>query len=336
MLGTFFFILVLNIIFLIFFDKISKKINVFDIPINPLKNHKKKTSAIGGLLFLANIVCYFISNNFGIDNNYLSSKENLSIIIFIILFFFIGLYDDKFQIKANTKLLLSFIIIFIFLLINENFIINNLKFSFLNSYIDLKNIKIVFTMLCFILLINAFNMFDGMNLQFGFYILILSILLFSKSVIPNFFIIIIITCLFFLYLNYKSKLFIGNNGTLFFGALFSILFIYYYNFTQKVISADEIFLYLSIPGFDFLRVSFSRLYRNKNIFLGDKNHLHHLLIKKHTFVISTFLIQTIIVVPIIYVNLTNKFLYGCLISLGLYISLVFYCKNCPKINTKYF
>jgi UDP-GlcNAc:undecaprenyl-phosphate GlcNAc-1-phosphate transferase len=139
-----------------------------------------------------------------------------------------------------------------------------------------------------------------------------------------------------LYLNYKSKLFIGNNGTLFFGALFSILFIYHYNFMQKVISADEIFLYLSIPGFDFLRVSLSRLYRNKNIFLGDKNHLHHLLIKKHTLVISVFLIQAIIIVPIIYVYLTNKFLYGCLISLGLYISLIFYCKNIPKVNTKYF
>jgi UDP-GlcNAc:undecaprenyl-phosphate GlcNAc-1-phosphate transferase len=330
MLGTFFFILVLNIIFLIFFDKISKKINVFDIPINPLKNHKKKTSAIGGLLFLTNLICYYVLNNFRIDNNYLSFKENLSIIIFIILFFFIGLYDDKFKIKASTKLILSIVITLIFLLINENFIITKLKFSFLNSYIDLKNIKIVFTMLCFILLINACNMFDGINLQFGFYILILSIVLFSKIVISGLFLTIIISCLFFLFLNYKNKLFIGNNGTLFIGALFSILFIYYYNFSQQVKTADEIFLYMSIVGFDFFRVSFTRLINGKNIFKGDKNHIHHLLIQKHSLIASTLLIQSVIIIPIIYACLTNKYLYACFVSLILYISLFFYCK---KINS---
>jgi UDP-GlcNAc:undecaprenyl-phosphate GlcNAc-1-phosphate transferase len=329
MLGIFFFILVLNIIFLIFFDKISNKINVFDIPTHPLKKHKKKTSAIGGLLFLTNLICYYVLNNFGIDNNYLSYKENLSIVIFIILFFIIGLYDDKYQIKANTKLLLSLIIILIFTLINENFIINKLKFSFFDSYVDLKNVKNIFTILCIILFINACNMFDGINLQFGLYILILSIVLFSKIVISGLFLTIIIACLFFLYLNYKNKLFIGNSGTLFFGALFSILFIYYYNFSQQVKTADEIFLYMSIVGFDFLRVTFTRLIKGKNIFEGDKNHIHHLLIKKHSLITSTLFIQSAIMIPIIYANLTNKYLYGCLISLILYISLFFYCK---KIN----
>lgn len=336
MLGTLFFILILNIIFLIFFDKISNKINIFDLPTSSLKNHKKKISAIGGLLFLGSITCHYILNNFGFDNNYLSFKENLSIIIFIILFFLIGFYDDKFKITANTRLLLSLVIILIFLLVNENFIINKLKFSFSVSYFDLKNIQIIFTIICIILFINACNMFDGINLQFGSYILILSIVLYSKIPIPSLFITIFITCLFFLYLNFKNKLFIGNNGTLLFGAFFSILFIYYYNFHQQDITSDEIFLYMSIPGFDLIRVSLSRMLRGQNIFLGDKNHLQHLLIKKHTLITSIFLIQIIIIVPIIYAYLTNKYLNGCLISLGLYISLILYCKKESKTKTKYF
>lgn len=330
MVGIFFYILIFNLIFLIFFDNISKKINIFDLPSNPLKTHKKKISAIGGLLFLVTITCYYILNNFGIDNNYLSFKENISIVIFIFLFFIIGIYDDKFSIKANSKILLSILIILIFLLVNENFIINKLKFSVFDSYVDLKNVKIIFTILCILLFINACNMFDGINLQFGLYILLLSIVLYSKIPIPGLFMTIIITCLFFLYLNGTNKLFIGNNGTLFFGAFFSILFIYYYNFQKKVITADEIFLYMSIPGFDLIRVSLSRALRGQNIFIGDRNHLHHLLIKKNTLIISIFLIQIIIIVPIIYAYVTNKFLQGCFISLGLYISLILYCKNTSK------
>lgn len=327
MLGIFFFILIFNVIFLIFFDNISNKINIFDIPSTSLKTHKNKISAIGGLLFLVSIICYYILNNFSIDNNYLSFKENISIVIFIFLFFIIGVYDDKFSIKPNTKILLSILITFIFLSVNENFIINKLKFSVFDSYVDLKNVKIIFTILCIILFINACNMFDGINLQFGFYILLLSILLYSKIPIPGLFMTIIITCLFFLYLNGRNKLFIGNNGTLFFGAFFSILFIYYYNFQQRVINADEIFLYMSIPGFDLIRVSFSRILRGQNIFIGDRNHLHHLLIKKHTLISSIFLIQIIFIVPVIYAYLTNKYLQGCFVSLGLYIVLIIYCKK---------
>jgi len=336
MLGIFFYILILNVIFLIFFDNISNKINIFDLPSNPLKNHKKKISAIGGLLFLVSITCYYILNNFGFDNNYLSFKENISIIIFILLFFIMGIYDDKFSIKANSKMLLSILITLFFLLVNENFIINKLKFSVFDNYVDLKNVKIIFTIICIILFINACNMFDGINLQFGLYILLLSIVLYSKIPIPGLFMTIIITCLFFLYLNGTNKLFIGNNGTLLFGAFFSILFIYYYNFQRQVINADEIFLYMSIPGFDLIRVSFSRILRGQNIFLGDKKHLQHLLIKKHTLITSIFLIQIIIIVPIIYAYLTNKYLNGCLISLGLYISLILYCKKKSKTKTKYF
>lgn len=330
MLVIFFLILILNTIFLIFFDKISNKINVFDLPSNSLKIHKKKTSAIGGLLFLVSITCHYILNNFGIDNNYLSFKENLSIIILIYFFFFMGIYDDKFKISANSKILLSILIIFIFLSINENFIINKLKFSFFEGYVDLKNTKIIFTILCILLFINACNMFDGINLQFGLYILILSILLYSKISIPGLFTTTIVPCLFFLYLNYINKLFIGNNGTLFLGAFFSILFIYYYNFQQQVITADEIFLYMSIPGFDLIRVSFSRMLRGQNIFLGDKNHIHHLLIKKHTLISSIILMQIIIIAPIIYAYVSNKYLQGCFISLGLYISLILYCKKTSK------
>jgi UDP-GlcNAc:undecaprenyl-phosphate GlcNAc-1-phosphate transferase len=174
---------------------------------------------------------------------------------------------------------------------------------------------------------NACNMFDGVNLQFVFYILILSIIFLSKLFLTQLFIVIIISCIFFIYLNYKNQLFIGNNGTLFFGFFYSILFIETYNITFKIQTVDEIFLYMSIIGFDLIRTTFSRVIKGKNIFYGDKNHIHHLLIKKHSLITSVLLIQTAIIVPIIYASLTSDYLYGCLISFILYMLLLLYCKK---------
>jgi UDP-N-acetylmuramyl pentapeptide phosphotransferase/UDP-N-acetylglucosamine-1-phosphate transferase len=78
--------LVFNILFLIFFKKISNLINIFDEPSTNIKIHNKKISAIGGLLFFITLSFYFILNNFSIDSNYLSLKENLFIFFFSIFF----------------------------------------------------------------------------------------------------------------------------------------------------------------------------------------------------------------------------------------------------------
>jgi UDP-GlcNAc:undecaprenyl-phosphate GlcNAc-1-phosphate transferase len=319
--------LVFNILFLIFFKKISNLINIFDEPSTNIKIHNKKISAIGGLLFFITLSFYFILNNFSIDSNYLSLKENLFIFFFSIFFLLKGLYDDKYPVSANIKILISALFIIIFLIINENFVINNLKFSFTNQVLYLKDFNIIFTTICILLFMNACNMFDGVNLQFVFYILILSIIFLSKLFLTQLFIVIIISCIFFIYLNYKNQLFIGNNGTLFFGFFYSILFIETYNITFKIQTVDEIFLYMSIIGFDLIRTTFSRVIKGKNIFYGDKNHIHHLLIKKHSLITSVLLIQTAIIVPIIYASLTSDYLYGCLISFILYMLLLLYCKK---------
>ena len=51
------------------------------------------------------------------------------------------------------------------LLIDENLIISELKFNFINKTIYLKSFSLIFTAICILILINALNMFDGINLQ---------------------------------------------------------------------------------------------------------------------------------------------------------------------------
>ena len=57
----------------------------------------------------------------------------------------------------------------------------DLKFLFFDNPIELRNFSILFTFLCILILINAVNMFDGVNLQLGLYSLFLFLVFFFKS-----------------------------------------------------------------------------------------------------------------------------------------------------------
>jgi UDP-GlcNAc:undecaprenyl-phosphate GlcNAc-1-phosphate transferase len=256
----------------------------------------------------------------------LSLRENFSLSIVIISFFVIGVYDDKFSLNVYPRLLLSFIFILSFLLLNDDFILRELTFSFLNSNIQLKNFSVLFTILCSLLFVNACNMFDGVDLQFGLYVLLLSVLFYTKNILPNLQVIIIICCISFLYFNYNKKLFIGNNGTLIFGLLFSLIFIKFYNSSSYYFYADEIFLYMAIPGFDLIRVSFLRLLKGRNMFSSDRNHLHHLLLKIYSPFKSVMVTQCLITFPIIFALFTKQYLMSCLIPLLFYIIIIIQIK----------
>ena len=80
-----------------------------------------------------------------------------------------------------------------------------LNFSFFENQIELRNISTLFTILCFLLLINALNMFDGINLQVGVYCLIIFLIFFFKNLFPILSLIVIISLILFLYYNFKNK-----------------------------------------------------------------------------------------------------------------------------------
>jgi UDP-GlcNAc:undecaprenyl-phosphate GlcNAc-1-phosphate transferase len=324
MFSSIYLALIINIFFFLFFDQIQNKLNIYDKPDLIRKIHKKTTSAAGGILFTICLVSYFTSNIAGLEQNYLTFKENFSMLLLVFFFFILGVYDDKFFIQPYPRLLLSTFFILILLLLNENFVIKELSFSFYHTKISLKDFSIFFTVICILLFINACNMFDGINMQFGLYVMLLSIIFWIKGVLPNLQICIVICSLFFLYFNFKDRLFIGNNGSLVLGAFFSLLFIKIYNSDKTFLYVDEIFLYMSILGFDLIRVSFSRLINGKNMFTADKNHIHHLLNKKFNLTKTLIIIQTIITLPIIYAFLTKQYIYACFVSLTMYIALIAY------------
>ena len=290
----------LAIFFSIYLKKqlIAKKLGLVDVPDKKLKNHKKNTPIIGGILF--GILSILILGFSIYSKNILIIK----ILLLSLTCSIIGIIDDIYTIKASPKFIFTTLILLIFLTIfpelrikhiifTDNFFLKNLNFE--NKLI----LSIVVTILCYQLLIHAFNMADGHD---GIASLIaitwLSYIYFVKT---NFeFLIPIITALLlFMYFNLKSKIFLGDSGNYFLSTLFGSLIIINNN-TYKNFLAEEIFILLMLPGIDMLRLFLIRIKNKKNPFSGDRRHLHHFLFKRLNKRKTTFTYFLLFITPIFF------------------------------------
>ena len=318
---------IFNICLIVFFNKFSKIINLFDNPDNFRKLHKKPIASIGGFLIFLNLCIYFIFTQYQyfylnilpIDFNY----YDFSIFfIFLNLFFLTGFLDDKINLSANLKLILFAFIIFILFFLSENLLLSYLKFSFLLNAININLIALPFLILCIILYLNAFNMFDGINLQSTLYSISIFFIFILKGIFVDISVVIILSLLFFSYLNFKNKCFLGNNGSLLIAFIISYLFIKSQS-TDKPIFADEIFLAMQVPGLDLLRLAIQRIYTNKHPFHSDTNHIHHLLLKKLGYIKTLIIISAIIIIPNYLSLLYGYTIYYVILTLFIYSFIIF-------------
>ena len=134
MIILFIFIILLNFSVILYNKKITKMLNLYDTPDGIRKLHKQKIPLIGGFIILINIIIIFIIDNTLLKLNlFYEFLNGIYLLIFVFIFFIFGFLDDKFDIKASYKLLISSILFLLFLIPNNNFLINELKFSFLEN-----------------------------------------------------------------------------------------------------------------------------------------------------------------------------------------------------------
>jgi len=325
-------ILLLAILFLKFFVKIKDKIgnffHVLDIPKKD-KIHKKITPLIG--VFPVIILSFILLIYFNIINE---AQNVFYIFLYSYLFFIMGYLDDRYNLNAYLKLSISLVITLIAINLIESFSINQIYIESINKTIILNEIKIFFSVLCVLLLINSLNLMDGINgLASGFasgWLLSLSLLSNNENV----FILFLILSLFMLVNTFqiiKGKYFLGDSGTLFLGCLVGLCTIYTYNIQLalgNLISVEKIFIFFMIPGIDMFRLFITRLLQKKDPFGGDLNHLHHILVKQFSNN-TTLLIYSITFIStnlLSYFNVINTLLI-IIIYLNIYILAIFFSKK---------
>jgi len=326
-------LLLLNFLIIIYQKNISRFINIYDYPDNVRKFQKIPVPLIGGFIFYFNLlfIGFLLSfNDFFLIKNIWPNYQSFFIFIFFATIVFIfGIYDDVKKINPNIKLLTTALVVLFYCLCDDSLIINNLRISFVSKEIFLSNFAVPFTILCFLLFINAFNMFDGLDLQCALYSIFIFILLFLVR-LDFFFLFFVIPLIFFLYLNFNKFSYLGNSGSILLSFVIAVLIIKFYN-NNNIEFSDRIFLIMCVPGFDLLRLAIFRIYKKQHPFYPDNNHLHHIIYKRFNFLVTTLIIQTIIIFPnlLYYANIPISALI--FLSFFLYIAIIYFMKKFFKI-----
>ena len=317
-----FFILYKNI------NLITEKLNLIDYPDKKRKLHKKKTPLIGGLIiFLCFVYLIVIDQLFSINSNFI-----FKIIFILSLIFIIGLLDDIHNFSPTNKTISLSLLILLFLYFDKQFLLKELYFDDFKKIYLLNDLFSYFiTTFCLLLLINAFNMTDGVNglaHSILFLWLIILIILFNLNITFYFFALIIFLSFI---LNYQGKYFLGNSGSLFLSSFIGLLTIYLYNSNlnfRNLINVEKIILIFLIPGLDMLRLFILRISNNKSPFSGDINHFHHYLVRNFHLHKAIILYLFLILWPFIFIQFYKvKYFFIFLIQAIIFFFLVSYFKN---------
>ncbi len=318
--------IILNILIILFFKKLSNSLNIFDIPDDKRKLHQGKVASIGGFIFFLNLILFFIF--ILLDNDFLSDyklkflngkKQHFVFFILSSLIFLIGVIDDKINLSALKKAVLFFVII-IFGIIDENIYVNFIILEFFENKILTNQLAFFISIISIFYFINAINMFDGINVQTPLYLFLIFMFLILKG--ENIVVFLVIPSIFFLFLNLKGKCFLGNSGSYFLGFIIAIILIKINQANPYKLSSEEILIMLSLPCFELFRLFSERIIKQQSPFSGDLNHIHHLLNKRFSALNTSLLTNGFVFVPLLISQFLEYKIYIFIIQLIFYFIII--------------
>lgn len=315
-------IILLNIIIFYNLDRLSNFFKIFDHPDNNIKKHTKKTFIGGGIIFYVNFLIIFFFHSF-VEDILMLSK-----VLFVTStsLFLIGLIDDKIKLPINFRLISTFTLLYFFFTFKNEFIIESIYLDFLDYKVNFRDFSLVFTIICFITLINIMNMSDGINCLSATYILTFLIYLLYKNQDLQSLYILLPGIITFFILNFKGRVFLGDGGIYFIYFLIGCMTTYSYN--SNLVDFQNILIMFMIPFIDMLRVCFKRVINSRSPAVGDTNHLHHILfIKFNNSFFTSLAIVSLTLFPMIFYEIINFYYLTLFFQLFSYFIIIFFFKN---------
>ncbi|ROI08078.1 undecaprenyl/decaprenyl-phosphate alpha-N-acetylglucosaminyl 1-phosphate transferase [Chryseobacterium sp. H3056] len=273
--------------------KISRRKNLMDEP-GTRSSHLRKIPNLGGIaIFYSLAVCASI---FAFELFELYKFLFASLVILL----YIGVMDDIVVMRAYKKLLAQVLVTALMVLGSD---VRIRSFFGVFAIYELSyTVSVIFSMLTFILLINAFNLIDGIDGLSGGYSVICSALFgisyfrlgefnYPLVVLSGVIIGSVVGFLYYNLSNYRNnKVFMGDTGSMIMGFLLAFTAICFLDiFIDKELpdvpryylqTAPAIAVaILILPIVDTFNVIFIRLKNKQSIFVADKNHIHHKMVE---------------------------------------------------------
>ncbi|WP_434564763.1 MraY family glycosyltransferase [Thermoanaerobacterium thermosaccharolyticum] len=256
--------------------KLAYKIGAIDIPKDKRRVHKKPVPLIGGLaIYLGTILSILLFLP--------KSETNLGIIAGSTIIVVLGIFDDKYELKAKVKLLGQLLASFVVVLSGVR--IDWLTNPFGDGMINIGVFAIPLSIFWIVGITNAMNLIDGLDGLAAGIASISSGSLFVVSLLNGRYATALITAavtgaaLGFLPYNFNpAKIFMGDTGAMFLGFILSAVSIQGAVKSAAAIAIAVPILALGVPVFDTTFAIIRRIANKKPIMEADKGHLHHRLL----------------------------------------------------------
>lgn len=312
--------------------KLSLRLGINDYP-RERSVHQEVVPKSGGLsLWLGILLSQIILTLSGIQE---FDSLFIGLVIGGTLILILGLLDDIFDLTPWTKIIIETCIVL--LIIPFGFKIDLLTNPF-NEAFHLGWGSIPFTILWFLLVMNAINLIDGLDGLATGIVMIVSLvvgfasIICSHTLVAYFLFSIFGACIAFLRYNfYPASIFLGDAGSLYLGFMLAALSIAG-NRQFKGATAMTMLIpliCLSIPIIDALLAVFRRVRHARSIFEADKHHLHHWMLRLgfpyKTVVYSGYFLTGLFgLISLGFLLVDRRILFMLVIVLGIILIILFY------------
>lgn len=257
-------------------SRLAIKNNILDHP-NAHKTHIAAKPLLGGVAVFLGIVLTMLFT-LEIDDKLISLGTG-TLVLFIT-----GLLDDLYDIRPVYKLLGQTAAAAIVVLWNYHLYI--MMIDYFKRFSIPAAIVIILIIGWIVLMINAFNLIDGLDgLAAGTAAIIfaaMAILTVLSGGNPNLLgvqLIALGACLGFLIHNfYPAKIFMGDTGSMLLGFLLANVHLFTIKFPfSATLVLGSIFIF-AYPALDLTYAFYRRIYHKCSIFKADRGHIHHILL----------------------------------------------------------
>jgi UDP-GlcNAc:undecaprenyl-phosphate GlcNAc-1-phosphate transferase len=259
---------------------LAKRIGLMDVPGSlPHKKHDRPIPLAGGMTLILVLIVG------GVVLNWSMLRELWRILLPALMVFALGIWDDFFRLPAWLKLLGQILATGLLISLGTYVQIFPAGVFGISSTVSLY-VNLLITLLWVVGVTNAFNFIDSMDGIVvgiaGIALAFLVLVTFNSSQVALLRLITLMlgACIGLFFHNMTpSRLFLGDSGAQTIGFLLSVIAILYT--PDRLPQAASWFLpilVLGVPIFDTCLVVFSRLKRNKPVYLAGRNHTYHRLV----------------------------------------------------------
>lgn len=294
--------------------KFARRNNIMDNP-EERKLQRKPVPVMGGMVVFLGIMAAML-----IASRYLSFRPFLRGFVCMAIMFLVGVWDDIKNIPPTLRFLIEMLVVYAMMSSYDGGIQN------LRGLWGIESISMYWSLPLSLVagvgIINAINLIDGIDGYSSAFCIVASLLFaglfyYVEEISMCVFALIgasaLVPFLFHNLFGLKSKMFIGDSGTLMMGtAMILYVFVCLSNRTRCAYMETRGFCLvaftlavLAVPVFDTLRVMGMRIIRGQSPFQADKTHLHHLFIDmgfSHIGTTVTIVLTNLMIVAVFFLS----------------------------------